>query len=243
MENQDNKILADKLNSLQELPVGYTPDLSSKWEIVEASLPEKNKRRKLPIWVRWSVAASVLIGVCTIGLNKQIKNEYGKNVVRNTVPKYQPKSIAVNPTQQAEWTVVSAQKDTNKALTVSRSTVTVSTSDITVDQQRKLIDKETSTIDLVHLNKDLPVVDNNTAIQIKDSSTQEELVVASVTEKIKPAKKKIYQRDFNDGVLAMDTGFTNTNSQHFSIKLLPFNRKVNSGDDQPVRRLQLKTNL
>jgi hypothetical protein len=60
MEITDNKRIAARLDELDTLPAGYTPNLDSKWELLEASLDgqRKTKRRAL-VWVR--AAAALLL--------------------------------------------------------------------------------------------------------------------------------------------------------------------------------------
>ena len=66
MESWENKIIKDKLDGLQQLPAGYLPDLSSKWEIIEAGLPLK--KQAVPILVKWSVAAAIVVSVFLTGI-------------------------------------------------------------------------------------------------------------------------------------------------------------------------------
>ena len=76
MESWENKIIRDKIDSLQRLPDSYLPDLSSKWEIIEAGLPVKKKSR-ISLLVKWSVAAAFIVGVLLTGIeinrNKNVK--------------------------------------------------------------------------------------------------------------------------------------------------------------------------
>lgn len=58
--NGDDRYLADTLNSLADFPHGYTPNLQSKWELLETSLAEQQQSKRAYLW-RWRIAASVLL--------------------------------------------------------------------------------------------------------------------------------------------------------------------------------------
>ena len=57
MESLENKIIQEKISSLDVLPQGYEPSLVNKWELIEAGLEGKKKKR--PVFY-WSVAAALL---------------------------------------------------------------------------------------------------------------------------------------------------------------------------------------
>lgn len=58
MEAWENKLIADKLNSLQDLPEGYAPNIASKWEIIQSGL-QSNRRRIHAGW--WIAFCFILI--------------------------------------------------------------------------------------------------------------------------------------------------------------------------------------
>lgn len=41
----EDKIIGQKINSLDSLPHGYEPNLESKWNVIEAGLDEGSKKR------------------------------------------------------------------------------------------------------------------------------------------------------------------------------------------------------
>ncbi|HUC81126.1 MAG TPA: hypothetical protein VMR70_09430 [Flavisolibacter sp.] len=51
MEAWENKIIADKLNSLQDLPEGYVPNISSKWEIIQSGMQTNRKKNYFKWWL------------------------------------------------------------------------------------------------------------------------------------------------------------------------------------------------
>lgn len=60
MERQNN-ILKEKFESIDDLPLDFTPNLDSKWELVAAALPAKKSSKKpLFIWYLSGVAALFL---------------------------------------------------------------------------------------------------------------------------------------------------------------------------------------
>jgi hypothetical protein len=60
MERQNN-ILKEKFESIDDLPLDFTPNLESKWELVAAALPAKKSSKKpLFIWYLSGVAALFL---------------------------------------------------------------------------------------------------------------------------------------------------------------------------------------
>ena len=60
MERQNN-ILKEKFESIDDLPLDFTPNLDSKWELVAAALPAKKSNKKpLFIWYLSGVAALFL---------------------------------------------------------------------------------------------------------------------------------------------------------------------------------------
>jgi len=62
--------VADTLNSLADLPHGYTPNLQSKWELLETGLAEQQPSKRAYVWY-WRIAASVLLFALLSVLFKQ----------------------------------------------------------------------------------------------------------------------------------------------------------------------------
>jgi hypothetical protein len=83
MKQNRDKILRDKIDSLTELPAGMHVSVESKWELLEAGLPEK-KNRRFPVL---SLAASLLLiaaaGTMFIWMF-QSKNSVSTSVAANT---------------------------------------------------------------------------------------------------------------------------------------------------------------
>lgn len=68
MKSSENKLIADKLESLDCLPEGYHPDMDSKWALLEETMNERESAgfRVNKIWM--NVAACLLILVASIWL-------------------------------------------------------------------------------------------------------------------------------------------------------------------------------
>lgn len=58
METTQDKLIREKLNSLDTLPEGYAPSLDSKWELLIAGQPEPKKQ---PQYFWYAAAASLLL--------------------------------------------------------------------------------------------------------------------------------------------------------------------------------------
>jgi hypothetical protein len=85
MEAWENKIIADKMHSLQDLPEDYQPNLDAKWSILEAGLPAS--KRKTGFLFRYAAAAILLLG--SFGLLWKFypaKKVPGQEVVTRSVP-------------------------------------------------------------------------------------------------------------------------------------------------------------
>lgn len=94
MENLENKIIQEKINSLDGLPDGYQVSLAGKWELIEASL--EGKKSKKPLWYR-SSAAAILLVAGAFWLT--IKPEQPRNMVQQ-VEENKNKQVAVNTEKQ-----------------------------------------------------------------------------------------------------------------------------------------------
>jgi hypothetical protein len=69
MEMRSDKIIHDKINSVNDLPEGYSPNLNSKWELLQAGLKsEQNKKSVMYYIQRTSVVAAMLLLIGGSGL-------------------------------------------------------------------------------------------------------------------------------------------------------------------------------
>lgn len=61
MQHLDKNMLQEKLDSIDQLPAGYQPDLNSKWNLLETALDGTTEKQQKKFIVRWSIAASILL--------------------------------------------------------------------------------------------------------------------------------------------------------------------------------------
>ena len=223
MESWENKIIKDKMNGLPGLPAGYSPDLSSKWEIIEAGLPQK-KRSSIPLWSRWSVAAAILAGISLTAIQLHQNNERQQGMMASV----KTPSLHIPIVIQKEQIVVAKpavikNKEMQKALKL----LPVSKTDGIAKEDKQPIIKDKLKIDPV-----IPEIDSATVF------TDKLAIITPQPEIPKRAKRRTFQKDFNDGLLVMDTGCSKPVSPQFSFKLQL--HQSNGDGNQPSRRLQLK---
>ncbi len=100
MEQQDDKIIRDKLNTLDTLDAGYEPNLESKWSVLEAGLKKEEKGRRIVLLHRIAIAAAILIlgtGAWLLLKVNSVNNEENKFAVRQTIIKDPKKPAAQDP--------------------------------------------------------------------------------------------------------------------------------------------------
>ena len=223
MESWENKLISDKINSLQHLPDGYQPNLSSKWEIIEAGLP-KNKKRIIPLSVRWP-AAAMLAGVfLTVTLlNRNSKRQEGIMAAVNMHSLHIPSVIQTEqPAMVAKPVVIK----NNKVQTVQKPVPALETAVMVKQEKLELIHNE------LQLTPVVPVTDSATGV------ANEPAITALQPEASKQAKRRTFQKDFNDNRLTIDTGYSKPAGPQFSFKLQL--HKLPGDEAQPFLRLQLK---
>lgn len=112
MEMYSNNIIKGKIDSVDTLPEGYTPNLSNKWELLEAGLVKQKEKKPLLLYIRQtaSVAALLLLfGGVGLFLIKQVQTppaakpatsfNTGKQADKKEA--VQPKMVAQNTSTQA----------------------------------------------------------------------------------------------------------------------------------------------
>lgn len=76
MEMYSNNIIKEKIDSVDTLPDGYTPNLGNKWELLEAGLVKQQEKKTVLFYIRQmaSVAALLLLfGGVGLFLIKQVQ--------------------------------------------------------------------------------------------------------------------------------------------------------------------------
>ncbi|RYD70041.1 MAG: hypothetical protein EOP53_26115 [Sphingobacteriales bacterium] len=174
MEHLDDKNIQNKIDSIESLPVGYSPNLEGKWEILEATIPHQKRKFKFSL----AIAASIvlLIGF-TLIFYQNTKFKTGKILAEKPVP--------AEKKAAAKETVILLQ-----STAIKRNTET-----IPAKQRALKIPKET------HIYESPKMVWVPDSV-VKKPENEDFLVLQTVAaENIKPAKKgkKLYvEIDFND---------------------------------------------
>jgi cytoskeletal protein RodZ len=65
METREHELIRQKIEAVTGLPEGYAPNLDSKWELLEAGLNPRRKKRPL-VWISVVSSAAVLLMVSTL---------------------------------------------------------------------------------------------------------------------------------------------------------------------------------
>src|SRR5688572_17026520 len=94
METMQDKLIREKLNSLDTLPEGYAPLLDSKWELLMAGQPEAKKSRQY-FWYATAASLLLLLGFGFLFLN--IPNSSNETIISHTkLPVSEEKSVAIS---------------------------------------------------------------------------------------------------------------------------------------------------
>jgi hypothetical protein len=101
METHSNKIIQQKIEAVNSLPEGYSPNLNNKWEIIAAGLTPKKK----PLFLYFNKISAIaaillLIGGISLFLRKSFKkNDVIKPIIVQVNPIEKPlvQTIVTNP--------------------------------------------------------------------------------------------------------------------------------------------------
>lgn len=92
METAENRIIRESINSITNLPQGYTPNLQSKWELLEAGLNKKERKTAL-FYIKYlsGIAAALLLiggaGLYMVKNNKPVKKPIAEQLKQEDVVK------------------------------------------------------------------------------------------------------------------------------------------------------------
>lgn len=220
METRSDNIIQEKINSLNNLPEGYSPNLNSKWELLQAGLkPEQNKRLLLFYVKQASAIAAMLLLIGGSGL--LIIKKIAKPTVasiQTTKPEKTlttPKVLQIKKVLGVKKMAKSPQKHKRKAQVNSSTQVVISTASIGVI----------------------------TPIQ-KTNIVEQPLINAEVTEQVAVATERFMEVDFTKPLLA-PTAPTDVivKAQKFRFKLgIGNNNQVNIHPEKSAV-LKLSTGL
>lgn len=177
MENLENKLIRDKINTIENLPKDYTPFLDSKFELLMAGIPESDKKRKR-IWIiiPWGVAA----GIALLLMINQTSNE--KKIITAKTPT--PKQIS----SQNDFVVKTGtqKKDINKIKNPSLNNKPIDIDTIYKNENIVFIQEPNKTAEYI-----IPPI-------INDSVTNTAIVKFEKTFQTKLKKHRFAEIDFND---------------------------------------------
>ena len=220
MESWENKIIADKLNSLQDLPADYTPNIASKWEIIQSGLSAKRGNSSKKNWI------IVVFLIAFAGM-----------LVWKFYPSEQPKTISnlnAVPVKQPDW-----NKDFPPAstITVKEKPPKQQTNILPKKTVEKVFQEDTSMIIQPQIiSVELPI--DSTGHLHKDTINSIIPGVAVIQSK---RPRKTYTRDFEGVVAATDTVQSKT-AKSLSLKIKLYNNSSPSFSDQKPA-LQLTRNF
>lgn len=211
MNRLNNDVIREKLNSLDTLPEGYSPNLTSKWEVLEAGLGEKTERKKpVLFWVkRISTVAAIALFIGGSGVlliqrpNKPVK-------------------------QKAQLKEVISPVDEQPVLVVNKNTKPV------ISRRTKTAGKQPESVVKplpVKANEEGPV--SETFTQMQEPMQETEAVATATNERVKrPAR--FTEVDFNEPVItAQPPSPSLVKAQRFRFKLgLGNNEQVRVGVGQ-----------
>ena len=211
MEKWENKIIADKLNGLEDLPDGYSPNLSSKWEIIKQSLPAKSPGRLVK---RWSMGLLLLVLLAM--------------VVWQFYPAKENDVVRKNMTET---------KNTNETVVIEHIPGIVSSAEkkegiqnVSPAKPAKTLRVKRHRVEPIFMNSATPVTDS---IRIPKDTVKSFPPIAA----IKPSPvKKVYQKDFA-GIGNTDTTQTKTAHKKVEIKFTLRNHKSAPDNSSPSLRL------
>jgi|GEM_PF-3296821 len=212
MERWENNIIADKLNSLQDLPDGYAPNIASKWELIQAGLDGKKKRSKRGWFAGVSILA--LLIVCgTIYFSKPAEPIRQTPIVENSRMPL-PSRQVVPVIERNEQTTTTAERInpiTKKHYQKPKK--------LTLPREQAPVIQPTS----------LPI---DTIIKIRVDTSKVLIPIADL--KTKP-KKKVFQKDFEGFTTTSDSSHHKT-AKGFQIQWRS-SRDKEATIDQPRIRL------
>lgn len=144
MEMRSNKIIQDKINSVNDLPEGYSPNLNSKWELLQAGLkPEQNKKPVLYYIQRASAVAAMLLLIGGSGLLiiKKPTKPTASNITTNNknIVSVAPNTERVNAVEEKK-AIPSSPKTTKKVMVNAPIQLAVNTPNTSIDSSTQKVE-------------------------------------------------------------------------------------------------------
>lgn len=168
MEMRSNKIIQDKINSVNDLPEGYSPNLNSKWELLQAGLkPEQNKKPMLYYIQRASAVAAMLLLIGGSGLLiiKKPTKPTASNITTNNknIVNVAPNPERVNAVEEKK-TIPSPPKATKKVMVNAPIQSAANNQNMSVDTITQKIEVVTQPIANTTINEQVATTERFTEV-------------------------------------------------------------------------------
>lgn len=168
MEMRSNKIIQDKINSVNDLPEGYSPNLNSKWELLQAGLkPEQNKKPVLYYIQRASAVAAMLLLIGGSGLLiiKKPTKPTASNITTNNknIVNVAPNTERVNAVEEKK-TIPSPQKTNKKVMVNAPIQLAVNTPNTSIDSSTQKVEVVNQPIANTTINEQVATTERFTEV-------------------------------------------------------------------------------
>lgn len=168
MEMRSNKIIQDKINSVNDLPEGYSPNLNSKWELLQAGLkPEQNKKPVLYYIQRASAVAAMLLLIGGSGLLiiKKPTKPTASNITTNNknIVNVAPNPERVNAVEEKK-TIPSPQKTNKKVMVNAPIQLAVNTPNTSIDSSTQKVEVVNQPIANTTINEQVATTERFTEV-------------------------------------------------------------------------------
>ena len=175
MENFENKLIRDKINSIENLPHDYVPLLDSKFELLMAGIPEPSKKRKRK-WmiIPWGIAAGIAMLVL---LNH---------------PSSEKNNMNVNPPVLKHF--VRQSENLPQNITSKKEIVKLKSPTLNINSTETISDKK----EIVFIQNPDETTENTKPPIIDDSISKSTIVKIEKNNQIKLKKHRFAEIDFND---------------------------------------------
>lgn len=218
MEMRSNKIIQDKINSVNDLPEGYSPNLNSKWELLQAGLkPEQNKKPVLYYIQRASAVAAMLLLIGGSGLLiiKKPTKPTASNITTNNknIVSVAPNTERVNAVEEKK-TIPSPQKTNKKVMVNAPIQLAVNTPNTSIDSSTQKVEVVNQPIANTTINEQVATTERFTEVDftspIITPSTPTDVLVKAQKFKFKLGvgnNNQVNLQSENNPVFKLKTGF------------------------------------
>ncbi len=216
MENRENKIIADKINSLDSLPEGYNPNLDAKWAMLQS---DEKKEKAVLLWNNrtWMKIAACFLILLLSGIIWINKTTQPKSEIANTSPSIKPtiehseKIVSHSEINASSNSIMQEVKKENR----NKARISIPVHEESVRQEEQVaiipvtIDSSIST-----------VIENNSTIAITKAKKSRYVQMDFEDAIIQPATKTTFAQGFQFRLGLKSSGSIEQNSNdNSSIKL------------------------